>query len=82
MNVNLLRAVVLAHVLHIQLPKYRDNDDPVIHIQQLTKVCVTNGKNKNDHKVQYFPNFLRGRATNWFARSETTHLATTWDEVQ
>jgi hypothetical protein len=32
MNVNPFMAIVLANVLHIQLPKYHDNDDLVIHI--------------------------------------------------
>ncbi len=32
MNVNPLMVVVLANVLCIQLLKYHDNDDPVIHI--------------------------------------------------
>jgi len=32
----------VANVLHIQLPIYHDNDDPSFHLQQLTKICVTN----------------------------------------
>jgi hypothetical protein len=43
---------------------------------------VTNGEYTNDHKLQYFPNFLRGRATDWFVKYETTHPMTTWDEIQ
>jgi hypothetical protein len=43
---------------------------------------VTNGEDINDHKLQYFPNSLRGRATYWFARYETTHLMATRGEVQ
>ncbi len=43
---------------------------------------MTNGEDINDHKLQYFPNFLRGKATYWFARYETTHLMTTWGELQ
>jgi hypothetical protein len=39
MNVNPLMAIAPANVLHIQLPKYHDNDDPVIHIRKLTKMC-------------------------------------------
>jgi hypothetical protein len=54
-----IMALPAANVLHIQLPKYHDNDDPISHLQQLTKVCVTNGKNIEDHKLQYFPNSLR-----------------------
>jgi hypothetical protein len=73
MNVNPLMVVIPTDVLCIQLPKYHDNDDPVIHIQQLTKVCVINGKDIDDHKLQYFPIFLRGRTTNWFAKYETVH---------
>jgi hypothetical protein len=49
MNVNPLMVLILANVLHIQLLKYHDNDDPVIHIRQLTKVCVTNGEDIDDH---------------------------------
>ncbi len=64
MNVNPLMVVVLANVLCIQLLKYHDNDDPVIHIWQLTKVYVTNGENTNDHKLQYFPKKFRGRVAN------------------
>jgi hypothetical protein len=38
----------------------------VVHaiVTTLTKVCVINGKDTDDHKLQYFPNSLRGRATN------------------
>jgi hypothetical protein len=54
MNVNPFMAIVLANVLHIQLPKYHDNDDPIIYIRQLIKVCVTNGEDTYDHKLQYF----------------------------
>jgi hypothetical protein len=49
------------NVLHIQLPKYHDNDDPMSHLRQLTKIFVTNGKNILDHKLQYFPNLLKGK---------------------
>jgi hypothetical protein len=82
MNVNSLVVVVPINVLRIQLLKYHDNDDPIIHIQQLTKVCVTNGEDTNDHKLQYFPSSFKGRVTDWFAKYEIAHLATTWDEVQ
>ncbi len=82
MNMNPIMAVVLVNVLCIQRLKYHDNDDLVVHIWQLTKVCVINVENTNDHKFQYFPNSLRGRATNWFARYGMIHLAATWDEVQ
>jgi hypothetical protein len=51
MNVNPLMVVVPINVLRIQLPKYHDNDDLVIHIPQSTKVCVTNGEDTNDHKI-------------------------------
>jgi hypothetical protein len=81
MNMNPFMAIVPANVLHIELSKYHDNDDHVIHIQQLTKVCVTNGEDIDDHKLQYFPNSLRGRTTDWFARYEMAHPAVTWDEV-
>jgi hypothetical protein len=56
--------IPLANALRIQLPKYHDNESPILHIRQLTKVCVTNGKNIYNHKLQYFPNSWRGRATN------------------
>ncbi len=81
MNVNPFMTVILANVLCIQLLKYHDNDDLVIHIQKLTKVFVSNGEDIDDHKLQYFPIFFRGRTINWFARYETIHLATTWDEI-
>lgn len=38
-------------------------------------MCVTNGKNIDDHKLQYFPNSLRGRY-------EIFLLVVTWVEVQ
>jgi hypothetical protein len=47
-----------------------------------TKVCVTNGEDIDDHKLQYFPNSLKGRTIDWFATYETTHLTATWGEVQ
>jgi hypothetical protein len=61
MNLPPIMAIPLANALHIQLPKYHDNEDPILLIQQLTKVCVTNGKNTNDHKLQYFPSSLKGK---------------------
>jgi hypothetical protein len=64
MNVPPIMAIPPANALQIQLPKYHDNGDLVLHIQQLTKVCVTNGKDTDHHKLQYFPNSLRGRAIN------------------
>jgi hypothetical protein len=36
MNVNSLMAIICVNVLRIQLPKYHDDDDPIIHIRQLT----------------------------------------------
>ncbi len=56
--------IIPTNVLCIQLPNYHENDDPVIHIRQLTKVYVINGKDIDDHKLQYFPNSLKGKATN------------------
>ncbi len=58
MNMNPLMVVVLVNFLCIQLPKYHDNDDPVIHIWQLIKVCVTNGKDIDDHNYNIFQIFL------------------------
>ncbi len=43
MNVPPIMVVPLANVLRIQLLKYYDNEDLVLHIRQLMKVCVTNG---------------------------------------
>jgi len=60
MNVNPLMVVILVKVLHIQLPKYHDNDDHIIYIQQLTKVRTTNGKDTYDHKLQYFKILVEG----------------------
>jgi hypothetical protein len=48
----------------------------------LTKICATNGKNINANKLQYFPNFLEGRTTNWFAQYEITNSTITWNEIQ
>ncbi len=45
-------------------------------------MCVTNGENINDHKLQYFPNSLRGRAADWIGNYETTHPIVTWVKVQ
>ncbi len=67
-----IMALPTTNVLHIQLPKYHDNDDPVSHLQQLTKVFVTNAKNILDHKLQYFPNSLKGKVVDCFARFEIT----------
>jgi hypothetical protein len=39
------------NVLCIQLPKDHDNDDPISHLRQLTKVCATKGKNINVVKL-------------------------------
>ncbi len=64
MSVPPIIAVPLANVLRIYLSKYHDNEDLVLHIRQLTKVCVTNGEYTNYHKLQYFPNSLRGIITN------------------
>jgi hypothetical protein len=45
------------------------------------KVRVTNEKDTNYHKLQYFPNSLKGRVVNWFGIYEIVH-PTTWVEVQ
>jgi hypothetical protein len=75
-------AQVADNVLKIYLPKYHDGDEPLSHIQQLTKACVANGENIDFHKLQYFPNILRKRAVNLFVWFETTNLVTTWLVVQ
>jgi hypothetical protein len=38
--------------------------------------------NTNNHKLQYFPNSLKGKAIDWFVKYETILLATTQGEVQ
>jgi hypothetical protein len=43
---------------------------------------VSNGKDTDDHKLQYFLNYLRRRIADWFARYGTIHPSATWDEVQ
>ncbi len=72
-------AITPTNVLRIQLPKYHDNDNLILHIRQLTKVCVTNGEDTNVHKIQQFLNYLKRRVVDWFAKYETTHLATIWN---
>lgn len=75
-------AIPSTNALEIQLPKYHNNEDLILHIRQLTKVCVTNGENTKNKNLQYFPNSLKGRIVNQFERYETTHPITTWVEVQ
>jgi hypothetical protein len=75
-------ALLVANVLRIQLSKYHDNDDPMSHLRQLTKLCVTNGDNTHDYKLQYFPNSLKGKVADWFVKFGTAQLVATWDEVQ
>jgi hypothetical protein len=82
MNVPLIMAAPPTNALQIQVPKYHDNGNPILHIQQLTKVCVTNGKNTYCHRLQYFPNSLGGKLVNWFRRYEATHPIATWAKVQ
>jgi hypothetical protein len=41
----------IKNILRIQLPSYRDGDDPTSYLQQLTKACVTNGENIGAHKI-------------------------------
>ncbi len=74
--------VLPGNALCIQLPKYHNNEDLVLHIRHLTKMCMTNGENTNDHKLQYFPNSLKGRTVDWFKRYETTHPTVAWAEVE
>jgi hypothetical protein len=59
MNSNPLMVIIPTNVFRIQLLKYYDNDDRVIHIQQLTKVYLINGEDIYDHKLQYFLNSLK-----------------------
>jgi len=51
MNMNPFMDIIPTIVLCIELLKYHDNDDHVTHIQQLIKVCVTNGEDIDDHKL-------------------------------
>jgi hypothetical protein len=48
----------------------------------LTKVCVTNGKNIDDHKSWHFLNSLNRRVANWFARYEKENPIATWAKAQ
>ncbi len=48
----------------------------------MRKVCVINGEYTDYHKLQYFPNSLRGRVVDWFGRYETAHPTRTWAKVQ
>jgi hypothetical protein len=73
MNVPPIMVVPVVNALQIQLFKYHDNRDLVLHIRQLTKVYVIIGKDIDNHKLQYFPNSLKEKATNWFGRYETPH---------
>ncbi len=41
----------IQNILRIQLPLYRDGDDPTSHLQQLIKVCVSNGENIATRKL-------------------------------
>ncbi len=51
MNVLPIMALVSTNVLCTQWPKYHDNDNPILHIWQLIKVCLTNGEDTKDHKL-------------------------------
>ncbi len=75
-------ALIVGNVLSIQLLKYHDGGEPLSHIQQFTKVCVTNSENNNLNKLQYFLDNLQGKTNDWFAHFETTNLAITWSVVQ
>jgi len=78
LNVIPLVGAIVLNVLQIQLLKYHNNDDPISHLHQFTKVCVTNGENIEAHKLQYFPNTLKSRRIiNWFAHYEITNLTST-----
>jgi hypothetical protein len=75
-------ALIVGNVLSIQLLKYHNGGEPLSHIQQLTKVCVTNSENTNLNKLQYFPDNLQGRTNDWSTHFETTNLAIAWPVVQ
>jgi hypothetical protein len=59
MNIPPIMDVIPTNVLKIQLPKYHDNDDPILHIKS-----IINSKDIDDHKIQYFLNSLKGRVAN------------------
>jgi len=65
-TMNIIPTTILPtiNVWCIQPPKYHDNDDLMSHLQKLTKVCVTNKEDTNNHKLQYFLNSLKGWTTN------------------
>ncbi len=50
-------------------------------IQYYTFKFVINGKDTDDHKIQYFLNSLKGKVVDQFAKYETTHPTTTWNQV-
>ncbi len=82
MNVIPIMVIPLVNALHIQLLNYHNNYDLVVHIQQLTKVCVMNDENTKDHKIQYFANFFKKKVIDWFAKYETAHPTGTWNQMQ
>jgi hypothetical protein len=82
MNVPPIITLPFVNVLKIYLLKYHDNGNPTLHMWQLTKVCVTNGKDTNCHKLQYFPNSRRGKVANLFGRYEIAHPTMTWAKAQ
>ncbi len=61
MNVNPVMVVVPTNFLRIQLPKYHDNDDLVIHIQQSTKVYVIMEKIQTIINYNTFQILLEGK---------------------
>jgi len=48
----------------------------------LTKVCITNGKDIDRHKLQYFPSSFGGKIIDWFGRYEIVQPTMTWAKVQ
>jgi hypothetical protein len=51
--VPLIMAAPISNVLRIQLPLYQIDDDPTSNLQQLTKICVTNGENTNPYRYNH-----------------------------
>jgi hypothetical protein len=43
--------IVATNVLQIPLPKFHDGDDAITQIGKLAKVCVTNAKDSDAHKL-------------------------------
>jgi hypothetical protein len=52
------------------------------NIATSTSISSTSNNGSNNGKLQYFPNSLKGRTTNWFVQYEITNPTSTWNEIQ